>query len=266
MNADALARKLVHPYAELPREQLPSMYDLPSEFPEEPGLPDQFHFYQPELLNATFLPPGYDQDQVFCAADLNLYYDPEHTLWHKRPDWFGVVGLDRFYGEEKELRLSYVMWQERVIPFLVLEILSEGTSKEDFGKTTAEEDGPPTKWEVYERILKIPYYVIYDRHQVQVYVHGHDGHRYRPLNFDDGRIWLPEIQLGLGLWQGRFHNFDHFWLRFYDEEQLWIPNPEEIAERESAHARREKARADREQQRADQMAAKLRALGINPDD
>ena len=26
-----------------PRETLPTMYDLPSEDPEEPGLPDQFH-------------------------------------------------------------------------------------------------------------------------------------------------------------------------------------------------------------------------------
>ena len=21
------------------------------------------------------------------ASDLNLYYDPDHPLWHKRPDW-----------------------------------------------------------------------------------------------------------------------------------------------------------------------------------
>jgi hypothetical protein len=27
-----------------PRETLPTMYDFPSEFPEEPGLPDEFHW------------------------------------------------------------------------------------------------------------------------------------------------------------------------------------------------------------------------------
>jgi Uma2 family endonuclease len=27
------------------------MYDLPSEFPEEPGLPDVFHDLQPQLLS-----------------------------------------------------------------------------------------------------------------------------------------------------------------------------------------------------------------------
>ena len=33
-----------------PRETLPTMYDLPSEDQEEPGVPDEFHNFQPELL------------------------------------------------------------------------------------------------------------------------------------------------------------------------------------------------------------------------
>ncbi len=36
-----------------PRETLPTMYDLPSEDPEEPGLPDEFHDLQPQLLSRT---------------------------------------------------------------------------------------------------------------------------------------------------------------------------------------------------------------------
>jgi Uma2 family endonuclease len=36
-----------------PREILPTMYDLPSEHPEEPGLPDEHHYLQPQLLSAT---------------------------------------------------------------------------------------------------------------------------------------------------------------------------------------------------------------------
>jgi hypothetical protein len=39
------------------RETLPTMYDLPSEDPEEPGLPDEFHDLQPQLLSLTFRPP-----------------------------------------------------------------------------------------------------------------------------------------------------------------------------------------------------------------
>ena len=95
-----------------PKETLPTMYDLPSEDPEEPGLPDQFHIYQPRLLEDTFRPPTYPRDQVFTASDLNLYYDVHHTQWYKRPDWFAV---SRLY-EEQDLRLSYVTWQEGANP------------------------------------------------------------------------------------------------------------------------------------------------------
>ncbi len=34
-----------------PQQTLPTMYDLPSEDPEETGLPDEFHLLQPELRN-----------------------------------------------------------------------------------------------------------------------------------------------------------------------------------------------------------------------
>ena len=57
-----------------PRETLPTMYDLPSENPEEPGLPDEFHDYQPQLLRETFQPPRYVPDHFFVASDLNLYF------------------------------------------------------------------------------------------------------------------------------------------------------------------------------------------------
>jgi hypothetical protein len=33
-----------------PKERLPTMYDLPSEDREDPGLSDQFHLLQPQLF------------------------------------------------------------------------------------------------------------------------------------------------------------------------------------------------------------------------
>lgn len=75
-----------------PKEQLPTQYDLPSEAPEDPGVPDEFHVYQPQLLRETFRPSLCDPAQLFIAADINLYYDPHHPLWYKRPDWFAVLG------------------------------------------------------------------------------------------------------------------------------------------------------------------------------
>lgn len=87
------------------------MYDLPSEDPEEPGLPDAFHLLQPELLRLTFRPPSYPKDTVFTASDMNLYYDVRQPLWYKRPDWFGVLDVPRLY-DGQDMRLSYVIWQE----------------------------------------------------------------------------------------------------------------------------------------------------------
>ena len=58
-----------------PKEYLPTMYDLPSEDPEEPGLPDKYHLLQGRFLEDTFRPPNYPTNQVFVASDLNLYYD-----------------------------------------------------------------------------------------------------------------------------------------------------------------------------------------------
>lgn len=55
-----------------PKDVLPTMYDLPSEDPQEPGLPDQFHLLQPRLLDETFRPQNDPSDQIFVASDLNL--------------------------------------------------------------------------------------------------------------------------------------------------------------------------------------------------
>src|SRR5512147_2811593 len=86
-----------------PRETLPTMYDLPSEDPEEPGLPDEFHAMQPRLLQETCQSPILGTDTLFFGTDLNLYYDWQHTLWHKRPDWFLVIGVN-LATRQQELR------------------------------------------------------------------------------------------------------------------------------------------------------------------
>jgi hypothetical protein len=57
-----------------PKETLPTMYDLPSEEPEEPGLPDEFHYFQPQLLRETCQLPALPQEQTFIGTDLNLFW------------------------------------------------------------------------------------------------------------------------------------------------------------------------------------------------
>ena len=126
---------------------------------------------------------------------MNLYSDVQHLLWYKRPDWFLVVGVPRLYAG-KDLRNSYVIWQEGEHPYVIVELLSPGTAPEDLGdyasndpeiveldddrntpekssesETILEGNGslsprktPLSKWEVYEQKLRLPYYVVFSRY------------------------------------------------------------------------------------------------------
>jgi Uma2 family endonuclease len=174
-----------------PHLTLPTMYDLPSENPEESGFPDEFHFLQSLLLYYTFQPTNWNSDSVYNAVSLYLDYDVNNTLWYKRPDWFGAVGVDKLY-QGRDLRLSYVTWQEKANPCVVVELLSPGTEGEDLGETKQEENKPPTKWDVYEKILRVPYYVVFCRYtnKVKPY-HLVDGH-YEAMDFtDNNRLLMP---------------------------------------------------------------------------
>jgi Uma2 family endonuclease len=240
------------------RETLPTMYDLPSEFPEEPGLPDEFHYLQPQLLSATLRLSQYADDEVFSVGDMNIYYDVDHPLWHKRPDWFAAVGVPRLY-EGRDLRLSYVVWQERVNPFIIVELLSPGTEKEDLGQTARNgqlrvkrgEDEVPTKWEVYEQILRVPYYVVFDRYTNHLRAFHLVGGHYQPLELVDQRLTISEWSVSLGVWQGTYRGIERLWLRWFDVQGKLMPTPEESV----------KAAGER----ADRLAQRLREMGIDPD-
>jgi Uma2 family endonuclease len=266
------------------RETLPTMYDLPSEEVGDAGMPDEYHVHQATLLNETFRPPAVSPDEVFSAVDMNLYYDGRHATWYKRPDWFGVIGVPRLYGG-RESRLSYVVWQEGVVPLIVVELLSPGTEKEDLGQTLGDIDEPPTKWEVYERILRVPYYAVFSCESTELKIFELARTRFKEVTDHGGRFWIAEAELGLGLWQGRYHGQERLWLRWFDAQGQWIPTPEEQAEQERKEkdaaflreaqlrqraeqaeqvAEHERQRAEHERQRAERLAEMLRRLGHDP--
>ena len=273
-----------------PKNVLPTMYDLPSEHPEDSGLPDLYHLWQSRCLEYTFCPSNYPIDLVFVASDLNLYFDVRHTQWYKRPDWFGVVGVDRLY-QKQELRRSYVIWQEEVSPFVVVELLSPGTENEDLGQTVRGLGQPPTKWQVYEQILRVPYYIVFDGATNNLRAFVLTGDRYEELILAEPRVWMPEIQLGLGIWQGTFEGLERSWLRWYDANGSWIPTPteqqrqqKELAQQQAEQARQEaeqqrqekeqaqqqteqqRQQKEQAQQRAERLAERLMAMGIDPDE
>ncbi|NJL86788.1 MAG: Uma2 family endonuclease [Leptolyngbyaceae cyanobacterium SM1_1_3] len=246
----------------LPPDQiLPTMYDLPSEDPEEPGLPDEFHDLQPQLLSATLQLSTYAADNRFTGTDLNLYYDIRQPLWYKRPDWFLVLGVPRLY-QGQDLRLSYVLWQEGVSPFVVVELISPGTEAEDLGQVKPSANQPPTKWQVYEQILRVPYYIVYNRYSNQLQAFGLKEGTYQPLELTHQKLWIPQLNLGLGLWQGTYQGISRHWLRWYNPRN-WISTE---AEQERQRAEQAEAKLLRSQQQQQRLIEQLRARGIDPDE
>lgn len=135
-------------------------------------------------------------------------------------------------------------------PLVVVEFLSPSTTKDDLGTALRDASKPPTKWEVYEQILRVPYYVVYDRYEKQLRVFCLERDRYQLASLSEGRFWIEALGLGLGLWEGCYKGVQGVWLRWYDTEG-WVPT---LAERAEAEA-----------QRADRLAAYLRSLGLDPD-
>ena len=96
---------------------------------------------------------------------------------------------------------------------------------------------------------------------------------------NEGRLLVPELELSLGLWEGEYRGVERLWLRWLTLEGGLIPIPSEevadaqqeahaaktralLAEQQAAEARQQAAEA---RQQAERLAAKLRELGIDPD-
>ena len=248
-----------------PRETLPTMYDLPSEFPDEPGLPDEFHALQPQLLSATLHLSHYSADTYFTGMDLNIYYNVRQPLWHKRPDWFLALGVPRLY-DGNDMRLSYVTWQEEANPFVVVELLSPGTEAEDLGERGHQPDQPPSKWQVYEQILRVPYYFLFDRYQNHFRGFSLNHGSYEPLEINEQKFWLPELDLGLGVWHGFYQGVTRDWLRWYDTNEMWLPTPQESSQQERQRAEQERQRAEQAEQQVLQIVRNLAQIGMSIND
>ena len=246
------------------RKDLPAMYDLPSEEVGESGLPDLFHPIQAELLEQTFQPSTYSSERVFAAMDLNIYYDENNMRRYKRPDWFGVVGVPRLY-EERELRMSYVIWDEGIGPFIVVELLSPSTQREDLGQTLREANEPPTKWEVYEQFLRVPYYVVYSRERERFQAFHLENDRYQEIVLTNNKLQLDELGLRLGLWQGSHKRIERLWLRFYDASGNLIPTATEREQQQQQRAELAETALQETQNELQALRDRLRSMGLDPD-
>ena len=174
------------------------------------------------------------------------------------PDWFYVPDVPPTLNGE--YRRSYVLWKEFVAPLIVLEFVSgDGTEERDKTRYKG-------KFWVYEQAIRVPFYGIYEvkRSQVEVYQLVNGRYQLMPAN-ERNHYPIEPLGVELGIWQGQYQNMEFPWLRWWDDQGNLLLTAEERLEQEQQRAEQERQRAEREQQRAEQLAAQLRALGVEPE-
>ncbi|MGJ5672858.1 MAG: Uma2 family endonuclease [Nostochopsis sp.] len=163
----------------------------------------------------------------------------------KAPDWAYVSSI---YVAREEVKRSYTPQLQGDIPIIVMEFISDSDGTEYSIKPTY----PPGKWYFYERILKVPNYVIFesDTGSLEAYQLDSLGRYILRSPDENHRYLIAEMNLSLGVWKGTRGNRTGNWLRWWDEQGQLLLWGSEVAERE--------------RQRAERLAAQLRILGIEP--
>ena len=83
---------------------------------------------------------------------------------------------------------------------------------------------PPGKLEVYEQYLRVPDCIVYNRYSQQLRYLKLDGGRYQEQSPspENPLLWLTDLEIGLGIWQGVFEEASSYWLRWCDQEGNWL--------------------------------------------
>lgn len=168
-----------------------------------------------------------------------------------------------------------MLWKEVLAPLIAIEfVLDNGDEVRDKTLPFTNPEAKAGKFWIYEQAIRIPFYAIYEMEKAAVEVYKRIGGRYEKCSPNErGHYPISAMGVELGIWQGSYSNQTLPWLRWWDGEGNLLLIGDERAEKETQRADQEKQRAeketqraDQEKQRADQMAAKLRELGIDPDE
>jgi Uma2 family endonuclease len=202
---------------------LPTHLDLP----ETDGLPmeNAIQMFQIVLLSAVLRPviaAMHPDGRFFIGQDVGIYHrqtDPPLDGC-KVPDWFYVTDVDPLL--DGEYRRSYVLWNEKKLPSLLVEFAS-GTGAVEHDSTP-----PRGKFWVYERLIAAPYYVIFnvDTEDLELFELA-DGLYRRIAATVDGRFPIPPLNVELGVWRGTYAGYTLPWLRAYRPDGSLLATPEE---------------------------------------
>ncbi|WP_199248009.1 Uma2 family endonuclease [[Phormidium] sp. ETS-05] len=270
--------------------------ELPPPFPDHTQLPDKddnfvknFQEHPQSIILTDSLTPVLEQihpdGQYAIGQNCGIYWretDPPQA-GAVAPDWFYVPNVPPKL--DGQIRRSYVLWRELRAPLIALELAS-GNGDEERDKTplaipSSDTTQKPGKFWVYEQIIRILYYGIYEITTGNLEVYHWRDFAYQKMSPNDRSHYpIPLLGVELGLWQGTYQNQEQVWLRWWDTEGNLLLTGWERVEIERAAAERERTRAEEAEQqaeqertraeeaerKADRLAEKLRAMGIDPDE
>jgi hypothetical protein len=197
----------------------------------------------------------------------------------RAPDFFVV--LDCVLHRE---RRSWVVWEEERTPAVVVELLSESTREEDLGR----------KKRIYEQALHTHEYFLFDPESLELLGFRLSRHVYRRIRpGPGGALHCQRLGLDLVVLPGTYRGSEGRWLRWVVPGGDVLATRDEAAAEAEARARDAQARAEEAQARAEEaqaraeeararadeahtrasaehaarlrLAAKLRALGVDPE-
>ncbi|BAU11914.1 hypothetical protein LEP3755_24380 [Leptolyngbya sp. NIES-3755] len=242
-----------------PLQILPTEFDLPDS--DDQPLDNELQLLIPILLRAILALLWAERNDWFFGINLGLYYDSKQPAIG--PDAFLSLGVPRVRASGK-LRLSYLLWEEGVMPQWALEVVSQ--------KYGGEYDD---KMQDYEN-LGVLYYTVYnpnhwrrDRHEPFEVYRLTNGEYVRQTG---NSIWMPEIGLGIGVESGTHEGITQDWLYWYDEQGNRYPAPEDAIalERNRAELAEQQLRVaeqqlEEERRSRQALLEKLRQIGIDPE-
>lgn len=210
------------------------------EFPCSDGKPVDSELQElvPGLLKSVLMRIWKDKLDYLFAIDMGFYYGGGCVS----ADGLLCLGVEQ--PEHDQKRSSYILSKEKVVPVLLLEVVSK-----TYGGEYDE------KKEIYRKI-GILYYVIYspllnDGERLAVYKLVAGEYVLQVGVGDEQQVWMPEVGLAIGRERQSYDRTDREWLYWYDAVGKRYLSPIEAEEAEA-----EKVRL---------LSERLRELGIEPD-
>ncbi len=233
---------------------------------------DNFHSAQQQRLLINAICSSKTLPRPFLAeANVGLFYQIKSDPIV--PDVLLSLGVQRANDLTEKRNRSYFVWELGKVPDVCIEIVSNKEGDEvGLSQRSKQKGKTQSKKDLY-REIGIPYYVVFDPlQQLKTEMNGallrvwhQENGRYTELTSEAGIrtigqvVWLEAVGVGLTLWEGCFEeDVSRLWVRWCDREGNILPTGAEGMDIEHQRAEVEKSRADR-------LAAKLRALGIDPE-